>query len=129
FLSEVAYWQSQLATSAIGPLARVPIGGPLTAAQTAGGGLNLCLPCLAMSILHGNVTSFPIDTSNGNFWHVFTDVNVPGRSYPLAFTRTYNSQSAGSNSPVGYGWQFNYAMSLSQSGSTVTITQENGSQA
>jgi YD repeat-containing protein len=60
---------------------------------------------------------------------VFTDVNIPGRSYPLAFIRTYNSQSPGTNSPLGYGWQFNDAMSLSQNGSTVTINQENGSQA
>ena len=37
FFSETAYWQSQLSTSAIGPLARVRIGGPVTAAQTAGG--------------------------------------------------------------------------------------------
>jgi len=129
FLSEVAYWQLSLPVSSIGPLASNPVGGAYTAAQSAGGGVNLCLPCLANSILHGNVTFHPIDTSGGNFWHVFADLNIPGRSYPLAFTRTYNSQSAGTNSPLGFGWQFNDAMSLNQSGTTVTITQENGSQA
>ncbi|MDQ6720366.1 MAG: DUF6531 domain-containing protein, partial [Candidatus Dormibacteraeota bacterium] len=129
FLSEVAYWQTPLATSAIGPLSRAPVGGPYTAAQSAGGGQNLCLPCLGMSMLHGNLTRFPIDTGTGNFWHVFTDFSIVGRSYPLAFVRTYNSQSAGTNGPLGYGWQFNQAMALTQNGTSVTITQENGSQA
>jgi RHS repeat-associated protein len=105
------------------------VGGPYTAAQSAGGGHNACMVCLGRRIRRGNMTSFPIDTNTGNFWHVFTDLSIPGRSYPLAFTRTYNSQSAATNSPVGYGWQVNHAMSLSQSGSTATITQENGSQA
>jgi len=129
FFSEVAYWQSSLPVASIGPLAGNPVGGSYTAAQSAGGGVNLCLGCLAANILHGNFTFHPVDTSNGNFWHVFTDINIPGRSYPLAFTRTYNSQSAGTNSPLGFGWQFNDAMSLNQNGTTVTITQENASQA
>ncbi len=129
FLSEVAYWQVSLPTSYIPALASNPNGGAYTAAQSAGGGLNLCLPCLVSSLLHGNATLTPVDTSNGNFWHVFTDIDIPGRSYPLAFVRTYNSDVAATNSPLGYGWQFNYSMSLSQNGSIATITQENGSQA
>jgi RHS repeat-associated protein len=129
FFSEVAYWPTSLATSAIPALASVPVGGAVTTAQAMGGGSNVCLPCLVMGLLHGNATNLPVDTSNGNFWHVFTDVNLPGRSYPLSFVRTYNSLAAATNSPVGYGWQFNYAMSLNQNGSTVMITQENGSQA
>lgn len=129
FFSEVAFWQNLLPTSYIASLASVPVGGPYTAAQSAGGGTNLCLPCLVNGFLHGVATLLPIDTGTGNFWHVFTDINIPGRSYPLAFIRTYNSQSAATNSPLGYGWQFNDAMSLTQNGSTVTITQENGSQA
>src|SRR5260370_13643219 len=88
FLSEGAYWQTALSSSYIGPLASVPVGGAYTAAQSAGGGINLCLPCLAASILHGNATAFPIDTSSGNFWHVFTDIKIPGRTYPLAFLPT-----------------------------------------
>jgi RHS repeat-associated protein len=126
FLSEVAYWQTLIPLSSIGPLASNPLGGPYTAEQSAGGGLNPCLAC--PGLLHGNATLSPIDTSTGNFWHVFPDVNIPGRSYPLAFVRTYNSQSAATNSPVGYGWQINLGMSLSQTGPTVTILQENGSQ-
>jgi RHS repeat-associated protein len=130
-LSDVAVYTAALSPARILAHynAAAPIGGSYTAAQSAGGGVNLCLPCLIRNVLHGNATLFPVDTGTGNFWHTFADLSIPGRSYPLAFTRTYNSQSAASNGPVGYGWQISHAMSLSQSGSTVTITQENGSQA
>jgi RHS repeat-associated protein len=101
------------------------VGGDVSAAQAAGGGANDCLVCQ----VHGNYTASPVDTATGNFWHNFSDFSIPGRSYPLSFARTYNSQAAGTNGPLGYGWQFNNAMSLSVSGSTATITQENGSQA
>ncbi|HEY4871714.1 MAG TPA: LamG-like jellyroll fold domain-containing protein [Candidatus Dormibacteraeota bacterium] len=130
-LDEVAIYPSALtATQVLAHFnAGAPVGGSLTPAQSAGGGINLCLPCLVSGIERGIATPSPIDTGTGNFWHTFSDFNLPGRSYPLALTRTYNSQSAATNGPLGYGWQFNHAMSLSQSGSTATITQENGSQA
>jgi RHS repeat-associated protein len=101
------------------------VGGDYTAAQGAGGGFNDCVVC---NYGRENRTLLPVDTATGNFWHTFNDINIPGRSYPLAFTRTYNSQSSSINSPIGYGWQFNHAASLSVSGSIATITQENGSQ-
>jgi RHS repeat-associated protein len=101
------------------------IGGDYTAAQAAGGGYNDCVVC---NYGRENRTLLPVDTASGNFWHSFTDINIPGRSYPLAFSRTYNSQSSISNSPIGYGWQMNYGASLNVSGSTATITQANGSQ-
>ena len=128
FLSEVAYWQNALPVSSIGPLASNPVGGAYTPAQAAGGGVNFCAPCFVRALLNGNATHNPVDTMSGNFWHAFNDFNISGRGYPLAFTRTYNSQSAGTNGPLGYGWQLNYAMSLTQNGSTVTINQENGSE-
>src|SRR2546428_6597105 len=62
FFSEVAYWQNSLSISYIGPLASLPVGGALTAAQAAGGGVNATCPCLAIDIVHGNVTPVPIDT-------------------------------------------------------------------
>jgi len=129
FLSEVAYWQNVIPVASMGPLANSAVGGPVTAAQALGGGTNLCFSCLLKTEVHGNVTTKPIDTSDGNFWHVFNDVNIPGRGYPLSFFRTYNSLAASTSGPLGYGWQFNQAMSLSLNGTTVTITQENGSQA
>ena len=106
----------------------LPTGGPVTASETAGGGLNVCFPCLAQKVVHGQATPNPIDTESGSFWHTFTDISISGRSYPLQVVRTYDSQNAASTSPFGYGWKFNYGMSLSSVGSTTTITQENGSQ-
>jgi RHS repeat-associated protein len=75
----------------------------------------------------------PVDTAYGNFSETYTDLSIPGRGVPLAFTRTYNAQAAaaGTNGPLGYGWTSNYAMSLSQpggSGTPVTIDQEGGAE-
>ncbi|MFA5794301.1 MAG: SDR family NAD(P)-dependent oxidoreductase [Candidatus Brocadiia bacterium] len=36
-----------------------------------------------------------------------TDLVIPGRGFPLAFSRTYRSQS-NYDGPLGYGWDFNY---------------------
>lgn len=109
-----------------------PVGGPVLPSQAAGGGANNTRSCSSVGV-HGNATSSPVDTESGNFWHTFTDVSIAGRSCPLEVTRTYNSQNAAANSPFGYGWQYNYAMSLAVSGSSpnqlATLTQENGSQA
>ncbi|MDQ6617188.1 MAG: DUF6531 domain-containing protein [Actinomycetota bacterium] len=127
-LDEVAIYSSALSAARVAAHynAGAPIGGPLTPTQTAAGGSNCS--CHTGPTSRGNATPSPVDTNTGNFWHVFSDLGLAGRGYPLAFTRTYNSQSAGTNSPTGYGWQSNYGMSLAQSGGTVTITQENGSQ-
>jgi RHS repeat-associated protein len=104
--------------------AAVPSGGPYGGRQTDGGS-NFCLRCLVRQLMVG----FPVNSATGNMWHTNVDLSISGRSYPLAFTRTYNSDLAGLNGPLGYGWRPNYMMSLAQSGGTVTITQENGSQA
>jgi RHS repeat-associated protein len=109
-----------------------PTGGAPGADELRGGGNNICLPCTISRVVHGSETLTPIDTENGNFYHDFVDVNIPGRSYPLAVTRTYNSDAASTDGPFGYGWNFDYGMSLAVTGSNpnqvATITQENGSQ-
>lgn len=105
----------------------IPTGGAPSAAELAGGGSNNTHSCSAAG-LHGNATQYPVDTESGNFWHTFEDVKITGRSCPLQISRTYNSQDASTNGPFGYGWRFNYGMSLSCSGTTATLTQENGSQ-
>src|SRR5262249_41251070 len=33
----------------------------------------------------------PVDTATGNFSETYTDLAIPGRGMPLAFSRTYNS--------------------------------------
>jgi len=72
----------------------------------------------------------PVNTAYGNFWHTFDDLSVPGRGVPLALSHTYSSVNAANNGPLGFGWAFNYAMSLSADPVTgnVTITEENGGQ-
>lgn len=68
----------------------------------------------------------PVDTATGSFFASHDDLNIPGRSYPLEFSRTYNSVLAATNSPLGYGWQPSYGMHLTVVGSVVTIAQETG---
>jgi RHS repeat-associated protein len=104
-----------------------PIAGALTAAE-APTSFVYCRSCGGW-VAVGTSTNSPVNTESGNFYHTFNDVSIPGRSYPLAITRTYNSQNASTNGAFGYGWNFNYGMSLSCSGTTATITQEDSSQA
>lgn len=74
-------------------------------------------------------TGHPVNCATGDFWHEFTDAQVPGRGVPLEFTRTYSSMNAGEDGPLGYGWTDSYDMSLSIDGETgaATVHEEGGS--
>jgi RHS repeat-associated protein len=104
-------------------------GAPLTDAELLGGG-NPSQPCSCAAAQLSQSTQWPVDDQTGNFWHTFTDLAVPGRGIPLDFRRTYNSDPYALATPglFGPGWSFSYGMSLSVSGSSVTVSQENGSQ-
>jgi RHS repeat-associated protein len=94
------------------------------------GGMGLCASCyLRRAEQHSNVGP-PVTTSTGNFWHTFTDFDIPARGYDLGFSHTYNSQNATQNGPLGYGWSFDAGMSLSYDIATqdATIVMENGSE-
>lgn len=113
-----------------------PIDGPVTYADQGAGGHNGCIPCLVGSAVNAvgsavgavaNATRFPVETSTGDFWHTFSDLSVPGRGFPLAFTRTYNALSGSTTGPLGYGWTDSYNMFLTQAATSATIHQENGS--
>jgi RHS repeat-associated protein len=96
--------------------------GP-TDANIQGGG--------SQSIPNGKPPCFgsPVNCLNGEFYHTFTDMAVPGRGLPLSFTRTYSSRAAGGTGPLGFGWTFAYNMRLSiDNVGTVTVTEETGSQ-
>jgi YD repeat-containing protein len=98
----------------------VIIGGPSAAEQ--GGPFNPSENPTTCSTPH------PVNCATGVFWHTFADFMVPGRGVPLSFSRTYSSSQAAVDGPLGYGWTFNYGMSLSTDNSgNVTITQEDGS--
>jgi RHS repeat-associated protein len=106
-----------------------PEGGPFYYGELAAGGDNeseFCVPCFL-----GRLISFilPVDAPTGNFWHTFDDLSVPGRGMALDLTRTYNSMSAATDGPFGFGWSFPYDMSLSFPDPThVVVNQGNGAQ-
>lgn len=103
------------------PLA--PIGGPIRPAELPGG---FCAACVAATQQN---TSKPVDSATGDFWHAFSDLNIPGRGIPLTFTRTYNASDAATNGPLGYGWTFSFNTSLTVATSgVVTVNEETGGQ-
>src|SRR5205085_846874 len=53
-------------------------------------------------------TCLPINLATGNFWHSFTDISIPGRSFPLQLSRTYNARLSNQAKTLGYGWTHNY---------------------
>ena len=124
-LTQFAGWNASTVSvfGSAGPPAQR--GGPLTPSETLGGG-NPSEPCVACQVAQQG--AYPVNTATGDFWHTFTDDAVPGRGFALDLTRTYNSLSAGTDSPFGFGWSWNYGMSLTTDPGTgkVTIHQENG---
>lgn len=72
-------------------------------------------------------SALPVNCATGTFWHTFTDASIPGLGIQLNLTRTYSSDGAATNSPLGYGWTNSYNMHLSFDGANVTVAQENGS--
>jgi RHS repeat-associated protein len=78
----------------------------------------------------------PVNCGTGNETVSQTDLKVAGRGVPLAFSRSYNSKVAVSQSThglLGYGWTPSFsdylAISISEGKSTVTVVQDNGSTA
>ena len=69
----------------------------------------------------------PVNTQDGNYSESTTDLSIPGRGLPLTFSRTYNALNATATGPLGHGWSESYAMTVTISGATATVTQENGS--
>ena len=104
-----------------------PLGGAVTAGELLGGFNPAMANCICWHIEHGA----PIDSSTGNFFHTFEDLSLPGRGRPLQLSHTYNSAASTKDGPLGFGWTSTYAMSLvTDAGTgTVTVHQENGSQA
>jgi RHS repeat-associated protein len=69
-----------------------------------------------------------VTCSNGDFWHTFADVSIPGRGIPLNFFRTYNSLAAPQDSPLGFGWTDSYNLFLTtDSSGAITVYEEGGS--
>jgi RHS repeat-associated protein len=83
------------------------------------GSIKICWTCLGL----------PVNTASGDFWHTFTDFDIPGRGFNLHFDRTYNSQAAPFDGPLGYGWSdpYNMFLSFDAASGTVGVHQEAGS--
>jgi len=85
--------------------------------------------CLNYSLgnpLWGGMVGQNINCCTGNFYLQETDLSIPTRSFPLNFTRSYNSRATAVG-PLGKGWQHNYNVSLKQNpDETITFTYEDG---
>ncbi len=101
-----------------------PIGGPLTALETAGPNPSEPQACHCR-----HQGGDPVDTFTGNFHESYADLAVPGRGPGLAFSHAYNSSMAANDGPLGFGWTHAYAMSATVDPVTkaVSIHQEGGS--
>jgi RHS repeat-associated protein len=72
----------------------------------------------------------PVSVQTGNFYDSFTDFAFPGRGPAFGLTRTYNSASATTDGPFGFGWSSSNSISLQEALSgVVTVTQEDGAPA
>ena len=78
-------------------------------------------------------TPDPVDTATGDDYSTSTDLTVPGAGFPLAFTKTYDAQSAqdeitagASPGPLGYGWSYNLGESISYDPVSQVATLEEG---
>ncbi len=66
----------------------------------------------------------PVDLFTGAFRHQVVDLELPG-VVPIRFVRRYDSHST-YDSPLGYGWSFNYDMRLYQFPNRVLIRSGSG---
>ena len=74
-----------------------------------------------------HLASEPVNTSTGNYFSTHNDLTVPGRGFPLAFTRSYSSEDS-YNGPLGPGWTHSYNLRLVQNpDASVAIKQADGS--
>ncbi|MEA2645411.1 MAG: hypothetical protein QOE92_494 [Chloroflexota bacterium] len=126
-VDEIAIYDIALSADAIAAryALAAPIGGRFDGSQTYG-----CQSCAEKHErwMRTQVAA-PIDPATGNMTHDFVDISIPGRSRPLAVTRTYNSLAASTDGPFGYGWSSSLFSSLSCAANVATIVQENGSTA
>lgn len=71
-------------------------------------------------------TNEPINTATGNYLQSTTDLAVPSKGIPFAFTRSYNSAD-GYSGPLGSGWTHSYNLFLTVAASgIVTIKEPDG---
>lgn len=91
-----------------------------------GGDSNGQGPTLPNEMINGNLSELstqcscgdPVNTATGALWEQATDLAVPGRGVPLTLERTYDSQQAASDGPLGHGWTLSYVRTSRSTPST-----------
>jgi RHS repeat-associated protein len=125
----IALWVADVNNQRLRRVAQAPVGGGPSVTESPTGS-NFCNPCLSNFVNENlsGLTYYPVNVQHGNFFHTFHDLSIPGRGFPIALSRTYNSDPAFSSvdGPFGYGWSSSYSMSLVPGVDQVTIRQENG---
>jgi len=100
------------------------LGQGVTADELTGGESKWLCPCTISS------TARPVNDATGEFYHTFTDFQIPGR-VELDLNHTYSSSRATTLGPLGYGWTDNYneflTFSLPSGGGDATVHESNGS--
>ncbi|MBI5086320.1 MAG: RHS repeat protein [Acidobacteria bacterium] len=78
------------------------------------------------AVAQGASCGQPVTVSNGNMFHQFMDLGLNTRGLPIVFLRTYNSQAAAVDGPLGYGWAHSYQRYLVDRGTSVVYVGESG---
>ncbi|MCK5583567.1 MAG: RHS repeat protein, partial [Elusimicrobiales bacterium] len=66
------------------------------------------------------ITKNPVNTVSGNLLYWVEDIALPGGQLFVQLMRVYNSL-APKNGPFGYGWSFNYGMSVEENSENATL--------
>ena len=117
---------SQTVTVRFSPIALSPFNGTLSFTTNGGNSSKMVTgtgSAQSITTTYGsNSTSNPtgsfaepVNTATGNYFYQHTDLAMPGRGLPLAFTRTLNVRDA-SSGPFGPGWTHSYNLRLAESG-------------
>ena len=67
----------------------------------------------------------PVNTATGNYSYVYTDISIPTRSLPMAFSRSYNSAYP-EDGPLGFGWTHSYNIYVTESTVDNSVTVHHG---
>lgn len=104
-----------------------PVGGALSARENSGGA-NFCETCWAAAARAKR--GDPVDTATGAYSEASIDLEVSDRGPQVMWARSYESDLAADDGPLGFGWHVNYGAHLVIDAATgnVVVSQENGSE-
>ncbi|MEK7644522.1 MAG: CARDB domain-containing protein [Patescibacteria group bacterium] len=80
----------------------------------------------ATDVKQNNYAADPVNVRTGSFEFTQTDFSLPGRGFPIDFTRTYNSKTQDRANRFGRGWNFSYNQFYYQDPTTKDVQVYNG---